>query len=676
MTYQVLARKWRPRRFDELVGQEHVVRALTHAIDGDRLHHGFLFTGTRGVGKTTIARILAKCLNCETGMSSAPCGRCNTCTEIDEGRYVDLIEVDAASRSGVDGTRELMDNVHYAPGRGRYKVYLIDEVHMFSMASFNALLKTLEEPPPHVKFLLATTDPQKIPVTVLSRCLQFNLKRLPRELIQTQLERILTLESIEFEVAAVRELARAADGSMRDALSLLDQAIAHGAGKLLALDVQQMLGTLDRRHLHALLDALQARDAAALLERVAQMAGDAGDFAQALSELVAALQRLAVLQVLPQSLADDEPDRDWWLAKADAISAEDIQLFYQIGIVARRDMPYAPDPRSGFEMALIRMVDFVPDDGSGGSGGRGGRATSRPADGGSPPEAGSSVGAPVQAPVEASLGLAAEAARRPSTPLPAASEASSTVAPAPDRAVGPSLPPADDGPPMPPPEVSWLVPGDDGPAPSDRAAPRSFAPSSRTSSNEVSSRAGSTVDERAGGVPAIDAPATDTPAAVVGADPSTPAETALPADRGGGDAPSRERAEAWLDMVEGLGVQGFARELALNCVPVGELDGGADDVFRLLLTPSHEPLNNVSAARALATALSEYHGRTLRVEIDLRDSAAPTPAQIKAEREAARRAAAVQAMQADPLVRQLGDAFGAELIEASVRPHDGARGNP
>ncbi len=310
MSYQVLARKWRPRNFHTLVGQEHVLRALVNALDNDRLHHAYLFTGTRGVGKTTIARIFAKSLNCEQGVSSNPCGVCSACTEIDEGRFIDLIEVDAASRTKVDETRELLENVQYAPSRGRYKVYLIDEVHMFSNHSFNALLKTLEEPPPHVKFLLATTDPQKLPVTILSRCLQFNLKRLPLQLITGHLTDVLTREGIEAETPALAELARAADGSMRDALSLLDQAIAFGGGAVREADVRSMLGSIERGQVYAILRALAQQDGAAVLAEVAQLAELVPDFSNVLAELLSLLQRVAVAQTVPDAVDDSYGDRD------------------------------------------------------------------------------------------------------------------------------------------------------------------------------------------------------------------------------------------------------------------------------------------------------------------------------------------------------------------------------
>ena len=360
MSYQVLARKWRPRNFPQMVGQEHVLRALINALDNDRLHHAFLFTGTRGVGKTSVARILAKSLNCEQGMSSTPCGECSACREIDEGRFVDLIEVDAASRTKVEDTRELLENVQYAPSRGRYKVYLIDEVHMLSGHSFNALLKTLEEPPPHVKFLLATTDPQKLPVTILSRCLQFSLKRLPLELIRAHLEQILQQEGIRFEPAALIELARAADGSMRDALSLLDQAIAHGGGQVDTAEVQAMLGTIDRNRVQALLGHLADGDGEALIAAVSDLAEQSPDYAGVLNELNSLLQRLALALQVPAALDDTLGDREALLALAGRFEPEQIQLYYQIGTLGRRDLPLAPDPRQGFEMVLLRMLAFRP----------------------------------------------------------------------------------------------------------------------------------------------------------------------------------------------------------------------------------------------------------------------------------------------------------------------------
>jgi DNA polymerase-3 subunit gamma/tau len=360
MSYLVLARKWRPKTFADTVGQEHVLQALVNALESGRLHHAYLFAGTRGVGKTTIARIFAKALNCEKGVTAEPCGECSACVEIDEGRFVDLIEVDAASKTKVDDTRDMLDNVQYSPARGRYKVYLIDEVHMLSRNSFNALLKTLEEPPPHVKFLLATTDPQKLPVTVLSRCLQFNLTRLTSRLIQERMDLICEAEKIETGGAATALIARAADGSLRDALSLLDQAIAYCGGKLEEGQVAAMLGTIDRSHVARLMRLLAAQDAAGIIAALKEIDEQFPDYARLLEDLARALQRVAVYQVVG-SIEDEDEIGDAELDEfAGSLSPADVQLFYQTALVGRRDLNLAPDPRSGAEMTLLRMLAFRP----------------------------------------------------------------------------------------------------------------------------------------------------------------------------------------------------------------------------------------------------------------------------------------------------------------------------
>ncbi len=360
MTYQVLARKWRPKTFQDMAGQEHVLQTLVHALDNKRLHHAYLFTGTRGVGKTTIARIFAKCLNCEAGISSQPCGKCDSCKEIAEGRFIDLIEVDAASRTKVEDTRELLDNVQYAPSRGRYKVYLIDEVHMLSMHSFNALLKTLEEPPPHVIFLLATTDPHKLPITVLSRCLQFSLKNLSPQKIVEYLQSVLLAEQIPSTEAALWQIARAAQGSMRDALTLLDQSISFCAGNINEADVSALLGTPDQALLLRSMTALRKGDAAELLDITSLAADHSSDFSSLLDNLLNLLHRIAIAQMVPGSLDNSLGDREQVLEIARNSTAEEIQLHYQIALNGRRDLALAPDPRMAFEMLLMRMVAFKP----------------------------------------------------------------------------------------------------------------------------------------------------------------------------------------------------------------------------------------------------------------------------------------------------------------------------
>ncbi|MGH8746822.1 MAG: DNA polymerase III subunit gamma/tau, partial [Burkholderiales bacterium] len=358
MSYQVLARKWRPRNFGSLVGQEHVVRALRHALEHRRLHHAYLFTGTRGIGKTTLARILAKCLNCERGITPEPCGECSACIEIDAGRYVDLLEVDAATNTRVDEMRQLLDTAQYAPTRGRYKVYVIDEVHMLSNSAFNAMLKTLEEPPEHLKFILATTDPKKIPVTVLSRCLQFNLKQMPRGAIAAHLERVLNAEGIEFEASALPLIGRAAAGSMRDALSLLDQAIAHGAGTVRGVDVREMLGAIDESYLLRLLEGVTGNEPTEVMAIASDMQARSLSFDSALADLAGVLLRVALAQSVPDALDEDLPERERIVALAAELDPEIVQLLYEIALQGREDLPLAPDEHAGFLMTLLRMLAF------------------------------------------------------------------------------------------------------------------------------------------------------------------------------------------------------------------------------------------------------------------------------------------------------------------------------
>ncbi|MBY6203554.1 DNA polymerase III subunit gamma/tau [Halomonas denitrificans] len=459
MSYQVLARKWRPRTFADLVGQQHVVRALSNGLNEGRLHHAFLFTGTRGVGKTTIARILAKSLNCQTGVTAEPCGECEHCVAIDEGRFVDLMEIDAASRTKVDDTREILDNVQYAPARGRFKVYLIDEVHMLSTHSFNALLKTLEEPPEHVKFVLATTDPQKIPVTILSRCMQFNLRRLGVDEIGGQIERILGAEELSCEDEAVALLARAADGSMRDGLSLLDQALAAGSGRLETGAVEDMLGTVEKRHLHDIVEGLIENDAARALAAVDEVFSLARDLARLLGDLAETLHRVSLIQHVPDYRDDSRSDWEQLVDWASRLDPEDVQLYYQIAVTGRRDLGLAPSMRTGCEMTLLRMFAFQP-------AGEGGAARPDKVDSQSASPASRARSA---APAAASGSSASADAVREASP-PAASSTSSSVPP-------PAPPPShrrqttDDPRPEPPPPER-VEPRRESPAPAATPAPK------------------------------------------------------------------------------------------------------------------------------------------------------------------------------------------------------------
>ena len=570
MSYQVLARKWRPRSFKDLVGQGHVLKVLINALDSGRLHHAYLFTGTRGVGKTTLARILAKCLNCEAGVSSTPCGECGACVGIDEGRFVDLIEVDAASRAKVDETRELMDNVQYSPTAGRHKVYLIDEVHMFSKHSFNALLKTLEEPPPHVKFLLATTEPKRIPITILSRCLQFNLKHLTAEEIEGQLQTIMEAENVPAEGASAALLAAAADGSMRDALSLLDQAISYGNGRLEEAQMRDMLGAIDSNELRGLLDDIIRRDAGGLFARINKVAELTPDYDALLAELLSILHDTAVAQALPKT---PELAGETAAGFASRLKKEDVQLYYQIALNGRRDLHMAPDQKMGFEMTLIRMLAF------------------RPLQDAASPASGAGRGAASGGEKVPRLAEAAAAAEAPPPAAP--------VAPAPSAAAVEAAPPA--------------------------------APVAPASS-----------------------------AAVAEVPPPAP-------------PPAREKRpmsalsnDNWPALIDEMALTGLTRELARHCV----LKNCNGNQVSLSLQPGQRHLLSSAQQEHLQEALRRCFGEGLRLLFEEEEGdAAETPAQKQARASREEKQAAIRAIEDDPKVKTLQEAFGATIDAASARLH-------
>lgn len=606
MSYQVLARRWRPRTFHQLVGQTHVQRALVNALDQGRLHHAYLFTGTRGVGKTTLARILAKCLNCtaggqgDDGVTSVPCGECDSCRAIDEGRFVDLIEVDAASRTKVEDTRELLDNVQYAPTQGRYKVYLVDEVHMLSTSSFNALLKTLEEPPPHVKFLLATTDPHKLPPTVLSRCLQFTLKHLPPERIVEHLTHVLGEEGIRFEESALWLLGKAAEGSMRDAMSLTDQAIAFGQGTVQHADVAAMLGTLDHRHVLALVEALADIDVARLLREVAGLAEQGPDFAAVLDDITAILHRLAVAQMVPDAVDNSHGDRDDVLALAARFTAEDVQLYYQIGIQGRGDMAHAPDLRSALEMTLLRMLAFRPQ------------------------------GVP----------------KPPATPLPLQPERPpADSAPAAATSPAPSAepaPPPEEAPPSSPP---WHA--DATPAAETTAAPPDPKPEP--------------VPEPTPDIAPEPEPEAPSPADNAVVPDNETSDSAVPDSA----PPGRLDHAGWLDGFAALGLGGLTRNLAAHC----QLKHDDGTMLELRLDPDQAAMqaeiHETRIAKALAAQGIE---RRVFFTAEPLDSSLETPQYREGRLNQERRTQALDTLNRDPHIQQLQQAFGATFIENGVMP--------
>lgn len=667
-----------------MVGQTHVLKALINALDSQRLHHAYLFTGTRGVGKTTIARIIAKCLNCETGITSSPCGECSVCREIDEGRFVDLIEIDAASRTKVEDTRELLDNVQYAPSRGRFKVYLIDEVHMLSSHSFNALLKTLEEPPPYVKFILATTDPQKLPATILSRCLQFSLKNMTPERVVEHLTHVLTAENVPFEDDALWLLGRAADGSMRDAMSLTDQAIAFGEGKVLATDVRAMLGTLDHGQVYDVLHALIEGDAKALLEAVRHLAEQGPDWNGVLSEILNVLHRVAIAQALPEGVDNGHGDRDRVLALAQALPAEDVQFYYQMGLIGRRDLPLAPDPRGGFEMVLLRMLAFRPADTADAprqplkpvgisqatvDSANSVAAAPKPA----PVVAAAVAPAPVAAPVAEPEPVAAVVEAQPE-PEPVAVEAAvdlpwndpveAEVEPAPVQqpAVEPVLETAGEQPelpPMPLPTPDSVVPD----APEWAAAP-------------IPEPSVAEVDAATPGMDMDDEPPLDEDyiepdmdsaysyldelASEHAADPEPEPEPEPAA------APATGLALQWLELFPKLPISGMTGSIAANCTLIA-VDG---DHWLMHLDPAHSALFNATQQRRLNDALNQFHGRTLTLTIELIKPEQETPAQAASRRRANRQREAEESIHGDPFIQQMVQQFGAVVRSDTIEPVD------
>lgn len=682
MSYQVLARKWRPRSFREMVGQTHVLKALINALNSQRLHHAYLFTGTRGVGKTTIARIIAKCLNCETGITSTPCGECSVCREIDEGRFVDLIEIDAASRTKVEDTRELLDNVQYAPSRGSFKVYLIDEVHMLSSHSFNALLKTLEEPPPCVKFILATTDPQKLPPTILSRCLQFSLKNMTPERVVEHLTHVLTVENVPFEDDALWLLGRAADGSMRDAMGLADQAIAFGEGKVMAADVRAMLGTLDHGQVFDVLHSLIEGDAKALFEAVHHLADLGPDWNGVLSEILNVLQRVAIAQALPEGLDNDHGDRDRVLALARALPAEDVQFYYQMGLIGRHDLPLAPNPRGGFEMVLLRMLAFRPADTADAP-----RQPLKPVGisqatvDSANSVAFASVIAPVVAaaivPVMPAL-VAAVAPESESAPTlvivpepvvdPVAIEAvvdlpwNGPVEPevVQQPAVEPVLETTSEQPelpPMPTPTPDSVVPD----APEWAAAP-------------IPEPSVAEVDAATPGIDLDDEPPLDEDYIEPDIDSAYSYLDELASEHTAEPTPEPEPEPAampatglalqWLELFPKLPISGMTGSIAANCTLIA-VDG---DNWLLHLDPAHSALFNATQQRRLNDALNQYHGRTLTLSMELIKPEQETPAQAAFRRRVNRQREAEESIHGDPFIQQMMEQFGAVIRNDTIEP--------
>ena len=656
MSYQVLARKWRPRIFAEMAGQQHVLQALINALDHDRLHHAYLFTGTRGVGKTTIARILSKCLNCEAGVSSVPCGQCSSCTEISEGRFIDLIEVDAASRTGVDDMRELLDNVQYAPSRGRYKIYLIDEVHMLSKSSFAALLKTLEEPPPHVKFLFATTDPQKLPITVLSRCLQFNLKNLSAERITEHLQFVLGEEQVPFEDAALWSLARAADGSMRDALSLTDQAIGHGGGQVDEGEVSAMLGTIERSYVVDICQALISGSGTELLAAIGRMAEQAPDYDAALTDILSVWHQVAIVQTVPEALDKGVSNYSELLALAAAVSREDTQLFYQICLLGRKDLQLSPDAKSGFEMVMLRALAFRPQ-------------------------------------TSPRVGSVATAAPVTATAAPAAAASSGTGSANPDSASA-AIPPPEVEPSVKKSEAVVSAVADDRPpwesdvetvvaAQVEEAVVAPVAvPFVTTIDATVNAAVVSAALADEG--QAIVEPVAQSPAPLVVESPvelyqdavqQTPQETTD--QRAPSQAPATIEAPApipleqftsdnWIQLRRQLSIGASLGEIASHCLYLGR----SGQQLNFLIDSDHNSLYDDPHQQQFSEALSDYFQQPVTVDITLGVAEKETPRAATTREKAERLVEAVESLNRDPAVEKFKQLFDGVLDERSVRPID------
>jgi len=701
VSYQVLARKYRPANFEELAGQEHVLQALINSLETNRLHHAYLFTGTRGVGKTTIARILAKCLNCDAGVTAKPCGTCGSCLEIAEGRSVDLIEVDAASRTRVEETRELLDNVQYMPTRSRFKIYLIDEVHMFSNHSFNALLKTLEEPPEHVKFLLATTDPKKLPVTVLSRCLQFNLKNLSPERVVSYLQEILPKESIAYEEAALWHLGRAADGSMRDALSLTDQAISFGHNQINEVDVKAMLGSIDRGEVYKLIDALIEHDGKQLLDRIVHLAEFSPDYSDLLSEFLSVLHRVAVAQAVPEGIDNSQGDKDVVLAIAQSISPEDVQLYYQIGLMGQKDLPFAPDQRSGFEMTLLRMLSFVPNvppdrlksTRATSAGATDALATGTPVPGESEISTSDTNASDTRTSnTEASNTEASDKAvadvRTPATLILAKIDAGLAESAKQTQVTGEaaSMPLSSD--------EDSLIPFDDevtspgtlsveksraalaaavSPRPESRVEPSPQSAPIETSaeatapegaSQSLISRAsgtGASSTESLSSKPLASEPLGSEAAKNWSLETEVTADTSLKLSDEEGEELTPDQ---WLSVFPKLGLTGVTQTLAANCT-VGQTNGDAS-TCTLILNQHHASMWNKTHEVRIAIALSKLLGHTLSVKIEIGDGTSESPAEAAQRQADEALAKAVVSIENDENVQELIQSFDGTLVKESI----------